>query len=238
MEYIDKVLYKIAVIVIVIGALNWLFVGLAKFNLVKALLGEGAAARSVYVLVGLAALYVMFNRDFYLPFLGESVMPCAAFKDRIPPGASRTLTLSLQPGTKVLYWAAEPEMDELKNVRNWKTAYARFENAGVATAGDDGIAYMKVRDPQSYTVPFLGGLMQKKIEPHVHYRICGGDGLLSRVETIYMSVQGNVEGFEGPGMESVADAPVSAEGGERREEEVLRVLKELEKYGILSAMKA
>ncbi len=237
MEHIDKVIYKIAMIVLVIGALNWLFVGLAKFNLVKAALGEGAVARSVYVLVGLAAVYVMFNRDFYLPFLGDSVLPCAAFKDRIPPGASRTLTLSLQPGTKVLYWAAEPAMDELKKVRDWKTAYAHFENAGVATAGDDGVAYLKVRDPQAYTVPLMGGFMQKKIEPHVHYRVCGGDGMLSRVETIYMSVQGNVEGFEGAGADDASEAPrapEAAEGGD----EMMRILKELNTYGILSAMKA
>jgi uncharacterized membrane protein YuzA (DUF378 family) len=241
MEHIDKVIYKIAMIVLIIGALNWLFVGLAKFNLVKALFGEGAVARSVYILVGLAAMYVMFNRDFYLPFLGESVLPCAAFKDRIPPGASRTLTLSLQPGTKVLYWAAEPEMDELKNVRDWKTAYAHFENAGVATAGDDGIAYLKVREPQAYTVPLMGGFMQKKIEPHLHYRVCGGDGLLSRVETIYMSVQGNVQGFEAPEMEGFTDAPRAAAAkapASNGIDEMMRVMKELDKYSLLSAMKA
>lgn len=54
----------IALVLVVVGALNWGLVGLFKFDLV-ALLGGGMAfgetnifSRLVYVLVGLAALYV------------------------------------------------------------------------------------------------------------------------------------------------------------------------------------
>ena len=32
---------------------------------------------------------------------------------------------------------------------------------------------------ESYTVPYKGLL-----KPHVHYRVCGGNGMLSRVETV------------------------------------------------------
>ena len=48
----------IALVLIIIGGLNWGLVGFFDYNFVDGLLGEGStAARVVYVLVGLAALY-------------------------------------------------------------------------------------------------------------------------------------------------------------------------------------
>jgi uncharacterized membrane protein YuzA (DUF378 family) len=51
----------IALILMIIGALNWGLVGLASFDLVAALFGAGSGlSRAVYVLVGLAGLYGIF----------------------------------------------------------------------------------------------------------------------------------------------------------------------------------
>lgn len=51
----------LALILTIIGALNWGLVGLFKFNLVKAIFGEDTAlSRLIYVLVGLAGLYMIF----------------------------------------------------------------------------------------------------------------------------------------------------------------------------------
>ncbi len=51
----------IAIILVIIGALNWGLVGLAKWNLVSAIFGENSAmARAIYILVGVAGLYLIF----------------------------------------------------------------------------------------------------------------------------------------------------------------------------------
>lgn len=51
----------LALVLAIIGALNWGLVGLFKFNLVRAIFGEDtAASRVIYVLVGLAGLYLVF----------------------------------------------------------------------------------------------------------------------------------------------------------------------------------
>jgi hypothetical protein len=50
----------ITLVLVIIGAVNWGLVGLFKFNLVKSILGEGALARTVYTLVGLSGLYVIY----------------------------------------------------------------------------------------------------------------------------------------------------------------------------------
>ena len=53
-----KAVNAIALLLIIIGGLNWGLVGAFEFNLVDALFGEGSVlARIVYILVGLAALY-------------------------------------------------------------------------------------------------------------------------------------------------------------------------------------
>jgi len=51
----------IAHVLTIVGGLNWGLVGLFKYNLVTSLLGEASAATTtVYVLVGLSALYSLF----------------------------------------------------------------------------------------------------------------------------------------------------------------------------------
>lgn len=53
-----KIVNIVALILIIIGGLNWGLVGAFEYNLVDALFGEGSVlARVVYGLVGVAALY-------------------------------------------------------------------------------------------------------------------------------------------------------------------------------------
>jgi uncharacterized membrane protein YuzA (DUF378 family) len=54
--------YWIALVLLVIGGLNWLLVGAFDFDLVAAIFGEmTAASRVVYVLVGLAAIWTLIS---------------------------------------------------------------------------------------------------------------------------------------------------------------------------------
>ncbi len=53
------ILDRISLVLVIIGALNWLLVGLFKYNLVAALFGGTTTliSRIIYVLVGLAGLW-------------------------------------------------------------------------------------------------------------------------------------------------------------------------------------
>ena len=186
--FYQKMAFKVAMVLLIVGSLNWLILGVFNKNIVEGLLGK-TVSRVVYCLVGLAALSIMFNRDTYLPFLGETVLPCTTIPERIPPGATKELHVSAPPGSKVLYWAAEPALEELKQIQDWQHAYTKYENAGVTTTDSTGVAILKVRSPQAYVVPFKG-----RIEPHVHFRICSGTGMLGRIKTVFVS-DGHVEGF-------------------------------------------
>ena len=52
----------IAMILLIVGGLNWGLVGLADFNLVAAIFGDDSAlSRIVYILVGLSALWCLYT---------------------------------------------------------------------------------------------------------------------------------------------------------------------------------
>ncbi|MBO4594166.1 MAG: DUF378 domain-containing protein [Clostridia bacterium] len=62
----------ISFILVLIGAIVWLLVGLFDFNLVSTVLGTGeagvVAARVIYSLVGISALWLLFYWIAYNPF--------------------------------------------------------------------------------------------------------------------------------------------------------------------------
>jgi len=189
---------------LVASALNWLFVAVFDVNALETLFGK-TLAHVLYILVGIAALSVMFFRDSYLPFLGPMVAPCSVLQNREPPGATKDVKVIVAAHAKVIYWAAEPASDNLKNLNSAMEAYQKFDNAGVTTANADGVAILKVREPQSYKVPFMG-----KLESHIHYRICGESGFMGRVNTAYINHAGP-EGFEYNAMDpnNLADSAAS-----------------------------
>ena len=51
----------IAHILVLVGGINWGLVGAADLNLVEMIFGAGNIANIVYILVGIAALYMLFN---------------------------------------------------------------------------------------------------------------------------------------------------------------------------------
>lgn len=52
-----KVLYYIALTLVIIGAINWLLIGLFSFDLVATIFGSmSVVSKIVYVLVGIAGL--------------------------------------------------------------------------------------------------------------------------------------------------------------------------------------
>ena len=58
-----KVINGIALTLVIIGAINWLLVGLFEFNLVDAIFGSlSILTRIIYIIVGIAGLWSI---DFY-----------------------------------------------------------------------------------------------------------------------------------------------------------------------------
>ena len=62
-----KVIDKIALVLIIIGAINWGLVGIFNFNLVDTIFGAmSIISRIIYILVGISGLWaikLLFNKD-------------------------------------------------------------------------------------------------------------------------------------------------------------------------------
>jgi uncharacterized membrane protein YuzA (DUF378 family) len=187
--YVQKKLYMLAILLILVGSVNWLSIGLFGEDLVRCVLPP-RFAKWVYVAVGLAALPLIFQRDIYLPFLGETIVPGGALALKTPQNANDQVTVRTRPGAKVIFWAAEPNPNQGKDLPTPEKAYGEFENSGVVEADTSGHAILRFRGPpQAYTVPMHG-----RLEPHVHFRVADHMGFLGRVQTMFLK-DGRVEGF-------------------------------------------
>ena len=58
-------------------------------------------------------------------------------------------------------------------------AYKNYENSGITTSNNAGLAIVKIRSPQFYKVPHKTDILK----PHVHYREVLADGMLSKIKT-------------------------------------------------------
>ena len=172
----------LTLLLVVIGALNWGLVGVFDFNLVTWIAKKTFASleNTVYVLVGLSAVFHILSRNFYLPFLGDTVFPCASMTTKVPFNADTQIKVEVAPNSNIIYWAAEQHKEVMDNP--W-IAYAENSNAGVVKSDVNGVAVLKFRKPASYKVK--SGL--KTLSPHVHYRVCNVPGMLSEVKTVFIS---------------------------------------------------
>jgi hypothetical protein len=61
-----------ALVLTILGAVNWLLVGLFRFNVVSAIFGDmSTLSRIVYVLIGLSGLYLIASAHSFLPRASE-----------------------------------------------------------------------------------------------------------------------------------------------------------------------
>jgi uncharacterized membrane protein YuzA (DUF378 family) len=196
----EKVLYALAIFLLVLGGFNLGMMGLTGTDPISTLFGKRSLiTNALFVAVFVAALGLAFFRDSYLPFLGGSVVPCEVLQVHTPEGADREVRVMVKPGAKVLYWASEPANKDLHTTQDWRHAYMGFKNAGVALADDNGMAILRVRTPQPYTVPLKG-----MISSHVHYRVCHGGARLGPVETVSTTQ----EGFQNSVSREETNAPI------------------------------
>ena len=187
--FLRKKVYMIVIFLILVGSVNWFSIAVTGQDLVRLVLPP-RFAKYVYGIIGLAGIALLFNRDIYLPFLGETLVPGAALEQRVPQNANDQVTITTQPGAKVLYWAAEPDPTQGKELATWDVAYGGYENSGVAVADETGKAILRFRGPpQPYKVP-----MRSRLEPHVHFRVTDAHGFMGRVQSLFLA-DGAVEGM-------------------------------------------
>lgn len=136
------------------------------------------------VLITLSTIMNLFNRDYYLPFLGQTVMPPSPLSSLTPQESAEARSIvvtGLPPNTRVIFWGSQESKQSFENPI---VAYGEYENTYVTKSDKHGIALAKLKCPGEYAVKKYG-IFNKNIPRHVHYRYESPTykGLFSRVFT-------------------------------------------------------
>jgi hypothetical protein len=125
------------------------------------------------------SLYLGLDRNTWLPFLGEGVVPHALLRKGTPSEATIGVPVSTDTDAILcMYWASQSKAAVTEDP--W-TAYAGFENAGVVEV-ENGTALLQLDCPGQYKVPRKSNPLPK----HVHYRWIYENGMASEVKTQYI----------------------------------------------------
>jgi uncharacterized membrane protein YuzA (DUF378 family) len=182
MMYQHIYMYFYAMILIIVGALNWGIIGAYGTNLIEKYIPLNIV-KIIYILVGVSAVYLLMDRNTYLPFLNDTVLPCYNLEEQVPPKFDTLATVKVPANTKVIYWAALP--DDGKGLKGPEEAYGDYSNSGITISSEQGEAVLRIQTPQPYKVNKFG-FFPKTLEPHVHYRFCRPNGMMSEVKTHYI----------------------------------------------------
>jgi len=185
--YLRAKINMVIAAIVIIGALNW---GTTAFgyNLVEMLnntinrsLGyQSNFDKIIYIIVALAAVKMMFNRNTWLPFLGFSAFPSQSFVPNKKNSMGDTIIkVNVKPNTRIAYWAALPK--QTQETPYVDDAYGKFENSGVVMSDNNGVAELLILPGSEYTIP-----SGKVIDRHIHYRELDlPAGMMGRIETVY-----------------------------------------------------
>jgi hypothetical protein len=164
-------------LLLVVGALNYFFSSAINVNVLSRI----PYNKFIGILIGLAGLYFVFNRDYYLPFLGKSVIPIGPKK---PTENLKKIKLSgLPPNTTVLSWGSKESSGDFDN---YMSAYGDYANTDISKTNDKGEIIVELPCPSAYHVSKFG--MDKKLERHIHFRyeLPKYKGMFSRIYTKYL----------------------------------------------------
>lgn len=184
-KYWKTKMNHIVLLLVLIGSLNWgtTALGYNLVDIIKNLLNNALRMETyidkiIYSLVALAAIKLAMNRDLWLPFLGESVLPGSLVPLKNVFGDT-TIEVKVKPNTRIAYWASLPqETNKLPLVHE---AYGDFKNAGVVLSNNNGIAKLIVNKGTNYIVP-----TGREISRHIHYReLDQVYGLMGALQTVY-----------------------------------------------------
>lgn len=140
----------------------------------------GFFTKLIALLVVIYVIYLGFQRNTYLPFLGPTVMPYSIFPSELKPKDANlefTVPVVEEDNTKVLYWAAQSSSQYFEDP--W-TAYGDYRNVGVTTIKNNEAKFI-VACPSGYKVP------TQTLKPHIHYRVIYPTGIMGEVKTAFVN---------------------------------------------------
>lgn len=163
-------LYLLAILLVIIGGLNWGAMGVFGRNLIEEfnqwIFKSEWFSRSIYIIIALAALYLLIKKHSFLPFKGPMTMSTSNLQyDH--SYSEFSVRVEAPNAAGVVYWATNlrrPATDPID-------AYDEYLNSGYVPVDSDGKATLYFKCPVIYKA--WGGGDHKK---HLHYRLVYAHG--------------------------------------------------------------
>lgn len=165
-------------IILILGAFSYAMLHILKLDPINFIsINKNFTLIYGIIIITAVSLYI-FDRNYYLPFLGPSVIPIKS-KETIGKLSSVKI-IGLPVNTRIIYWASNPS-DEI--YPNSIDAYTGYGNSGIAKTNDVGEVSVQINCPSEYIVNKYG--FNRKLPKHIHYRIESSKypGLFSEVKT-------------------------------------------------------
>ena len=191
-------LYLLSLSIVLFGGLNWFLIGSININILNTLFtkitnkNSQSLSRISYLIIGICTLYLLIfhQRQMFLSFLNETVMPSSIFETQTPVFTNTKLVIDAPNAKKIIYWAANPVTKDHDNIDSWQQAYMGYSNAGVADVVNDK-AELLFANPVRYKVKDIFG--KKLLDRHIHYRILYESGEISRIYTKKIKNDDNIK---------------------------------------------
>lgn len=168
-------------LLVIIGAINYFFIASVNVDMFR-YINNPMIVRILFLMIGLSAAYFIFNRDYYLPFLGHTVIPVGPSK---PTENLKQIKLSgLPANTIVMAWGSQSTDKVFEDPFE---AYGDYANTEIKRTNDKGEVIIELPCPSEYYVNKFG-VMKRKLDRHIHYRyqLPQYKGMFSRVYTKYL----------------------------------------------------
>lgn len=184
-------IHLFAKLLLIIGGINYLVLSTTNINIFE-LIKIPYFITIIYLLIGLSALYFVSNRDYYLPFLGKTIIPISSNPNVLTGNPTLNTSMlkneemvlvklsNLPSNSRVIYWAAQ-KSDKVFDTP--MKAYGTYANMGIAKTDDNGNLVISINCPAEYKVPKFG--FSTTLLRHIHYRyeIPKSPGMFSKVHT-------------------------------------------------------
>lgn len=169
----------ISKLLLIIAAFNYSMIHILHIDPISSITGGNSMIFGIIILF-VVSLYI-FNRDYYLPFLGPTVIP---IKQKEIADKKIDVKLSgLSPNTTIIYWGSNPS-DKIYDEPI--QAYSGYGNSGISKTNESGEVVVSINCPSEYNVSRFG--MKRKLSKHIHYRLelAKYPGIFSSVKTKYI----------------------------------------------------
>jgi len=153
-----NIIYLFCLIVVILASINWGIVGAFNISLFEVVIGNKNIRQVIYMVIGLSALYLCFQKSLWFPEYAESMLSDKLVDIKNLIKYTHIIKIKAKNGKKIIYWTDD-------NINDNK-------NCGAAISEKDNFARIKL------------DIKDKSKQVKLYYRKCNANNKIGEVKII------------------------------------------------------